>query len=273
MSATEIRLSPPVPIFRSFDEGKALAFYVDYLGFEVRWRHRFEVGLPLYMELARDGFVLHLSEHHGDCTPGGRIRVRVSDIAALHAELMAKDYGFARPGLDTAPWGERSVEVGDPFGNRLTFFEPDPQPGWRPPKVVRPLAIGVVRRGSEVLVMAVEDDAGAITGWRPLGGAIEFGERAEDAVRREFKEELGAEIGEPRLVDVMENIYDHEGAPGHEIVFVFETRFADEAMLNRDSFAYDEGAGPVSAEWVGVDRFDGQTPLYPIGLDALLRGR
>ena len=124
MSATEISLSPPVPVFRSFDETKALEFYVDYLGFEVRWRYRFEEGLPLYMEVARGDLALHLTEHHGDCSPGGRIRIQVSDIAALHAELSAKDYGFARPGLDEAPWGERYIEVGDPFGNRLTFFEP-----------------------------------------------------------------------------------------------------------------------------------------------------
>lgn len=129
MNATGIRLSPPVPIFRSFDEHKALAFYVGYLGFEVRWRHRFDEGLPLYMELARGDLVLHLSEHHGDCTPGGRIRVEVSDIGALHAELTAKDYGNARPGLELQPWGERSIEVGDPFGNRLTFFEHLPATG------------------------------------------------------------------------------------------------------------------------------------------------
>lgn len=147
------------------------------------------------------------------------------------------------------------------------------QPIWRPPAIVRPIAVGVVWRGDDLLVMAVTDDSGAIKGWRPLGGAIEFGERAADAVRREFAEELGAEIVEPRLIDVMENIYQHERATGHEIVFVFETRFAEETMLRRDRFVYDEGTGPVAAAWVGIDRFDDRAPLFPLGLDLILRRR
>ena len=147
------------------------------------------------------------------------------------------------------------------------------QPIWRPPALVRPIAVGVVWRGSEILVMAVGDDTGAIKGWRPLGGAIEFGERAEDTVRREFREELGAEIADPRLIDVMENIYDHEGVPGHEIVFVFEARFVDAALLTRDRFVYDEGAGPIDATWVDIGRFGDDLPLYPDGLETMLGRR
>ena len=42
---------------------------------------------------------LHLSEHHGDATPGARVRVLVNDIEALHAELTSKNYNYARPGI------------------------------------------------------------------------------------------------------------------------------------------------------------------------------
>src|SRR6185295_19052023 len=35
-------------------------------------RIRFEPDLPLYMQVSRDRCVLHLSEHHGDCSPGRR---------------------------------------------------------------------------------------------------------------------------------------------------------------------------------------------------------
>lgn len=109
------------PILRSFDEAKAREFYVDFLGFAVDWEHRFEPGLPLYMQLSRGDCVLHLSEHHGDCCPGAAMRIRVSDIDAFHAELSAKHYAYARPGIDDTPWGSRDVSVTDPFGNRLTF--------------------------------------------------------------------------------------------------------------------------------------------------------
>lgn len=118
-----MRIGPATPIFRMFDQAKAREFYVDYLGFAVVFEHRFEENFPLYMGLERDGLTLHLSEHHGDCCPGGAIRVEVQDIAALHREIQAKNYGYANPGIEDQPWGTREVSVTDPFGNRLTFFQ------------------------------------------------------------------------------------------------------------------------------------------------------
>jgi uncharacterized glyoxalase superfamily protein PhnB len=115
------QLTRATPILRSFDEAKAREFYLDYLGFRVLFEHRFEPQLPLYMGLARDGVELHLSEHHGDASPGASLRIAVADIDALQAELAAKAYRFARPTIETMPWGTRDMCVTDPFGNRLTF--------------------------------------------------------------------------------------------------------------------------------------------------------
>ena len=112
---------PVTPILRMFDEAKAREFYVDFLGFRVDWEHRFEPALPLYLQVSRDGCVLHLSEHHGDCCPGAALRIQVNDIDAYQRELTAKQYGYARPGVDDTPWGSRDMSVKDPFGNRLTF--------------------------------------------------------------------------------------------------------------------------------------------------------
>ena len=109
------------PILRIFDEAKAREFYVGFLGFTVDWEHRFEPGLPLYLQVSRDGCILHLSEHHGDCCPGAAMRIQLGDIDAYHAELGAKNYGYARPGIDDTPWGSRDMSVKDPFGNRLVF--------------------------------------------------------------------------------------------------------------------------------------------------------
>ncbi len=119
-----MQFAPPVPILRSFDEARAKQHYVDYLGFRIDWAHRFADDLPLYMQLTRGHCVLHLSEHHGDCCPGAQVRIQVTDLDALHQELSAKQYKYARPGIETMPWGERSLQVADPFGNRLTFFQP-----------------------------------------------------------------------------------------------------------------------------------------------------
>ncbi|MGE3508849.1 MAG: glyoxalase superfamily protein [Vicinamibacterales bacterium] len=120
-----MRLGTTTPILRMFDEDKAREFYVGFLGFAVDWEHRFEPGLPLYMQISRDGCVLHLSEHHGDCSPGAGVRVETDDVEALHAEITARSYKYARPGVGERPWGTREMTVTDPFGNRLTFWHRD----------------------------------------------------------------------------------------------------------------------------------------------------
>jgi len=119
-----------IPIFRIFDVEKAREFYVGFLGFRVDWEHRFDETAPLYMQVSRDGLVLHLSEHHGDACPGSTALVQSTGLEAYRREISAKGYRFMRPGIEVAPWTARVMEVTDPFGNRLRFNEPvEPAPG------------------------------------------------------------------------------------------------------------------------------------------------
>lgn len=111
-----------IPLIRSFDEAKAREFYCDFLGFKVDWEHRFHPGAPLYMQVSRAGLELHVTEHHGDASPGTTCFVRMRGIRAFHAELLASDYRNNRPGLEQADWG-LEVTVHDPFGNRIRFCE------------------------------------------------------------------------------------------------------------------------------------------------------
>jgi len=114
-----------VPILRSFDEAKAREFYLDFLGFKIDWEHRFEPGLPLYLQVSRAGIVLHLSEHHGDATPGSAVRIGIAGLRELHAELVGKHYRNMRPGLQRPEWGGLEMSVTDPAGNRIHFVEAD----------------------------------------------------------------------------------------------------------------------------------------------------
>lgn len=115
------------PILRIFDIARAREFYLDFLGFAIEFEHRFAPDLPLYMSVVRDGCVLHLSEHYGDACPGSAVRIRVKEIEALHADLLGQQRRFARPGLETTPWNSREVRLTDPFGNKLTLFEDQPE--------------------------------------------------------------------------------------------------------------------------------------------------
>lgn len=123
MNKPDIAMKPAVPILRIFDEEKAREFYLSFLEFQVDWEHRFEDDFPLYMQISRDGCRLHLSGHHGDCSPGAAVRIETVGIEAYHAKLLAKRYKHARPGLESTPWNTREVQVIDPFGNRLVFYE------------------------------------------------------------------------------------------------------------------------------------------------------
>jgi len=114
----------PVPIFRSFNETATRAFYLDFLGFEVEFEHRFEPGTPLYMGVRRGHCILHLSEHHGDGTPGSSVRIDVDDVHAYCNALNEKRYKHARPGIQRQPWGYDDMTVADPSGNKLIFCTP-----------------------------------------------------------------------------------------------------------------------------------------------------
>jgi catechol 2,3-dioxygenase-like lactoylglutathione lyase family enzyme len=120
-----VTLGPVIPVFRMFDLEKAREFYVGFLGFRIDWEHRFEPEAPVYMQVSREGCVLHLSEHFGDGSAGASIRVGVSALDAYCADLNAKGYRHARPGVQSPEWG-REMVIRDPFGNKLVFFEPKP---------------------------------------------------------------------------------------------------------------------------------------------------
>jgi catechol 2,3-dioxygenase-like lactoylglutathione lyase family enzyme len=123
MTAT-ITFGRVIPILRIFDVAKADEFYLDYLGFHVDWDHRFDDNAPLYRQISRGDLILHLSEHHGDGSPGARLRVTMRGIEAFLKELGAKNYRYMRPGLEKTAWNTLESGVTDPFGNLIRFSEP-----------------------------------------------------------------------------------------------------------------------------------------------------
>lgn len=111
------------PIFRIFDYAKAHEFYVDWLGFKVDWEDKPD-NAPVYLEISLEGIILHLTEHHGDCCPGGRIHIEdFTGLKEYHRKLLEKQYKFMNPGIGKTAWSSKTLcmEVIDPFGNRLTF--------------------------------------------------------------------------------------------------------------------------------------------------------
>ena len=111
-----------VPVLRIFDYPKSLEFSVDWLGFALDWVDHV-ADAPAYLQVSLAGVVLNLSEYHGDCCPGARVRVLdFADLAGYHRQLLAKNYRYNRPSLHAPAWDAQALkmEVVNPFGNQLT---------------------------------------------------------------------------------------------------------------------------------------------------------
>lgn len=102
--------------------------------------------------------------------------------------------------------------------------------------------------------------------WVPVGGRVEFGETSRQAIIREVREELGAEILDLELLGVLENLFTFDGGKGHEIVFVYDARFAEPAMYDAGSLTGMEGDKEFEAHWIDPNTPAHNRPLYPEGL-------
>jgi 8-oxo-dGTP pyrophosphatase MutT (NUDIX family) len=136
---------------------------------------------------------------------------------------------------------------------------------------IRPIAICVCRSGNRILVAEGHDSKKGQTFYRPLGGTIEFGERGEETVQREFREEINADLTEVRYVGMLESIYTYEGQRGHEVVLVYDGRLSDVSLYEKEIIQGDELGQPFKAAWKRLDEFgSGKPPVYPDGLLELL---
>ena len=109
------------PILGTRDVDRAVAFYVDRLGF----KRKFRTGAPPaeYLGFLRDGVELHMQFQYPHEMGTLRLRILVDDPDALYAEYRDKDLFRDRPAeLRDTPWGTREFALYDPDRNALTFY-------------------------------------------------------------------------------------------------------------------------------------------------------
>jgi 8-oxo-dGTP pyrophosphatase MutT (NUDIX family) len=136
---------------------------------------------------------------------------------------------------------------------------------------IRPIAICIFSNNGRILVAEGYDAVKQQTFYRPLGGSIEFGERGEETIRRELKEELGAEVVNLKYLGMAENIFVYQGKSGHEIVLMYDGEFVDKGLYERAMLEGNEFGQPFKAVWKGLDEFGPEkAPLYPDELLELL---
>lgn len=130
------------------------------------------------------------------------------------------------------------------------------------------------RNNDMILVYERYDPTTGERFYRPIGGNIDFGELSREAMVREIREELSAEVTDLRFLGVLENVFTYVGRPGHEIILMYDARFADESLYEQPSLAAYEESGDrhFEATWKALDYFrrSGSPSLYPNGLLELL---
>ncbi|HUC94955.1 MAG TPA: NUDIX domain-containing protein [Candidatus Saccharimonadales bacterium] len=130
--------------------------------------------------------------------------------------------------------------------------------------VIRPLALCIVKNQDKVLVGEGFDSKKNETFYRFLGGGIEFGEKGEEAIKREFLEELGAFLENVKYLTTLENIFTYDGKPGHEIVLVFTGDLTNKDLYQKVSFDILDSKEKGKAFWKEIKEFkEKKLILYP----------
>ena len=138
---------------------------------------------------------------------------------------------------------------------------------------IRNIVICLIKKGDEIFIAQGRDEVKDETFYRPLGGGIEFGELAEVAAIREFKEEMNTDIEVLSYIHTFENIFTFNGNRAHEIVILLEAKFKDMSIYELDETTFVEDDGTVHiAKWVNKNMFiSGDKTLYPEGLAEYLK--
>lgn len=137
---------------------------------------------------------------------------------------------------------------------------------------IRNIAVGLIVRDGYVL--AEEYPAAEAHGafLRAIGGGIEFGERAAEALRREFQEELAVEVQDAELLAVTENLFTLDGRRGHEVVHVFAMRSEELERMPLGERRKNIDSRSTAGWWPLDDLGVGKLPFYPDGILELARG-
>jgi 8-oxo-dGTP pyrophosphatase MutT (NUDIX family) len=98
---------------------------------------------------------------------------------------------------------------------------------------------------------------------RLLGGKVEHGELSDEALRREFDEELGVDVLVGPLRGVLQNRFEYQGQPGHEVVLVHDVELRDRSLYDREVLPRLD-RDDASAIWRSLDD-PPDIPLYPDG--------
>lgn len=131
---------------------------------------------------------------------------------------------------------------------------------------IRVLALGIIQHGDRLFLGEGYDRVKDKVFYRALGGGVDFGETSLDALKREFQEELQAELTNIEYRACIENIFIYKGKPKHEIIQLYRCDFVDPKFYELEEIPFAEGKRKKIARWVDLQRLEsGELYLVPEG--------
>ena len=129
-------------------------------------------------------------------------------------------------------------------------------------KEIRPIALGLAIKNNKLLVSEGFDKVKNETFYRCLGGGIEFQERGEDALKREFLEEINVNITVKNFLGISENIFTYQGKKAHELILFYSIDISDDNY--QDEYKVIDDHGETIAKWINIEEFKNKNKiLYP----------
>ena len=129
-------------------------------------------------------------------------------------------------------------------------------------KEIRPVALGLAIKDNKLLVGEGYDNVKNQTFYRCLGGGIEFLEKSCDTLKREFKEEIEADIIIKDFLGISENIFTYKGKNAHELILFYSIEIPDEYY--KDEYQILDVDDNSKAKWIDINEFKNKNKiLYP----------
>lgn len=135
---------------------------------------------------------------------------------------------------------------------------------------IRVSVLGVAEINDKILVEENFDKIKDQYFYRPLGGGVDFWEDSKEALIREFKEELNADIKVLDYICTIENRFKFEDVCRHEILIIYKIQLTDEFYI-KDQFIINENGIEFKAKWIDKNLFlNGELMLFPKVLEKIL---
>lgn len=130
---------------------------------------------------------------------------------------------------------------------------------------IRVLALGIILDDRDRVFLSQGFDPSTEKHfYRAMGGGVEFGETSEAALKREFDEEIQAELTNIKYLGCQESIFTFKGKQGHEILFIYECDFVDPKFYRLPSINFPEKKRQKTALWVEMEKLkSGELRLVP----------